>query len=302
MLGALAVLLPSLLVGLVTTVPFAALHYEAAAGCPSALDFSEAVLRRASPDASAQISARIEAGAGGFSARLEVRRSGEPDFRRTLTGRSCAEAVNALALVCALALEAPPSEQPAVTLSSSPTPEEPEPPPAAEDPPTAPEQAPAPRFDTGLHFAVDGEASPFFGVHLPWPLLRLARLSFSLGTGESPPSPIGTATYTRMLVRLDACPIALEYRGLLELFGCGRLEGGPLVIRYGGESTLHPLASAGLIANARWLPSRWFFVELQGGALYALARKQAQLGGAVLLPDPPALSPRLALGVGLQIP
>lgn len=87
-----------------------ALDYQAPAGCPDAASFAAAVEGRgaslAGPGgAGARLLVRIEPGEGGFTGSLVLRSGAEASEPRRVSGGSCAEVSDALAVVTAIALQ-----------------------------------------------------------------------------------------------------------------------------------------------------------------------------------------------------
>jgi len=258
------------------------IELKAHEGCPSADEFFERVRARTN---------KLRRGADGESARsirIVVERAGskskgtmelEDEEPRSITGSTCAEVIDALALVAALYGNEP--EPPA----APPVDEEPTaPPPVATTPAPAPIAAPpsieAPArppvsgrtLRVALGLAVDAYALDAGGTRLgPSAFLEIARsgrvLAPSLrltGTRVSSATlttAAGSTDLTWTWLRLDACPL-LFAAGIFEARPCAHLAGGAI--------------DAGVSANTNPSPSvrPWF----AGGAS---ARLSSFLGPVV---------------------
>jgi hypothetical protein len=205
-----------------------ALEYQAPAGCPSRLEFialvegyTQKVQWVAADQAKRRFSVMVAARAGEVSGTLTIDTEGE----RSVTARSCAEIVDALALATALAID--PGEM------SPPPKVEPEPKPKPKRRPLAPTPQPEAARPPGsvgatgyLLFAVAPEivAGASFDISWRWHVMPVAdsSLQFSFGYLDSGWPERATTVQLGWLpwARLRGCPVHLSLAGPLEVAPC----------------------------------------------------------------------------------
>ncbi|MDP9037507.1 MAG: hypothetical protein M3O50_22145 [Myxococcota bacterium] len=252
------------------------LVYSAPEGCPSAHDFEQRVRSRSTGNVvrdAPGVTLRVQIAVvnGRHVGRLSVMESDGRSTTKALNGADCEELVNALSLVVALAIDSdektkpnserpPSSTSPSASSSPSSASSAPSPPsPSSPVPPIGrPEQersrgiAASSRLGLGLGglVAVGPAPSPLFGgtLDLEWdPFgarkfapafeieLAVAESSNEVRTG-------GTASFTWLNVRADACLLRVPLGPALRLRGC--VLGASGVLRAGGSNTVHPVTSS----------------------------------------------------------
>ncbi len=172
-----------------------------------------------------------------------------------------------------------------------------------------------PRWRPGLgahaaaFFAIAPEAAP--GVLVFGELARTGGAAFSpalrlgLELARSPTLriPTGTAAFSLVAGRLEACPTRLT-AGSLSLLPCLALEAGAL--RAGGTGTTYstsvdrPWVTAGLAARAEIAVSRWISLEAQGALTLPFIRDSFYLEPDITAHDVPAVGGTLGGGAALH--
>jgi hypothetical protein len=226
------------------------LDFAGPAGCPTPGEFGRRVeeraphMRRAADGERARaFRAIVRAGPGGAVGRLVLV---EPDGRtseRSLEAGDCRQAMEALALITALAVERPADGEPAPPESARPAPETPPPVPAPSAPATASPPAPA------------REASAPPAARAPTPEPR---------TTPSEPAAAGTSNETAAVRGPKA---VWTFDGAVEGFGAAGLAPGPTV---GG---------AILVGVARTRPGSPWSPSLRLGVAVMLDRSFREAGG-----------------------
>jgi hypothetical protein len=320
------------------------LHYEAPPDCPPARDFEGEILTRAP-------GARItppEAAAVRFD--VELRPSTEetvavlvtalPDgthSRRDVTAASCSEAVTALAVIAALAVNGyreGKSDEPlgaaggdaaipaASGAASAPAPPAPSAPSAPVDavPPERPAAPPARGPRPGVFAGVTWESavSPggVFGAAggaelgwepsgAWWPVLRagvLATLSGSETTDD------GSATFRLTAARVGFCPVGFAATSGPSVRGCVELDGGVLGARASGSGVSDlqdqkmPWLAAGAAGRGEWPLSAWFSLEASAGVRVLALHDRFVFRPETLVYDVPPVSAGVGLGVAGRLP
>ncbi len=255
---------------------------------------------------------------------------------RQVEGETCAEVVDALALVIALAIDPavstapPPSSAPSPALLPTPAPpSEPAPPeatpppsPVSEPPPPAPlrDRAPAqsPAASFGLRPTVGASFVTFTGLapdplagaavftelesdspRLLAPSVRVTATGAANGAFESAPASIVLAA-----LRADGCPARIR-SGPGSIRACLAVDTG--LLRAEGGDVARPLPATrfwldlAALARARWsLPGR-FFVEVDGGLTLPVTRPTfVYYTPFVVVHEVPVLAATASVGAGLR--
>ena len=299
-----------------TSAPYE-LDYRAPLGCPDPATFAADVAKRVH-DASRAEGARLvltidEQGDGFVGTLVAYDRSGAQGSRR-IEGKTCREVAEALAFFSGLVIELggrleaeeAPAPPPKVT-----------PPPAsapatAKAPPVAP-SAPARRLELSV-VALGGARGAFapsprltgeLGADLavqggPWqPSARLIAFVGSSGLDSA----AGSARLRFGGARLELCPWRIG-NDVLALHTCIGSELGLVLAR--GEiaeeprSKTTPWATLEATLRLQWFASRALFAELGGGPVLPLVRTHYFFAPDRSIYSVPALSARVALGIGLR--
>lgn len=221
------------------------LAYRAPPDCPDEVEFSAAVRERlpagweaASGELATVFEIDVVPRNERFSATIRFRDArGEP-FQRAVEGASCADVVNGIALVTALAIRSRVGgveEQTVAPPAPAPSPPSPVKPVERAAPP-APAPALAPRrtfFRTGALGLLTTGVGPelafgggaFFGAELgsAWLGLTLGGVTSGRVHASSVPS-----EFRLLLARVDGCPVALRLGAKLAVEPCALLEAGSL--------------------------------------------------------------------------
>lgn len=212
------------------TVPVR-IELEAHDGCPNAVEFFARIhartsrLRLAGDDEAARtIRATVKRTGKLSEGTLEI----EDEDARTISGTTCAEVIDAMALVAALygnEATAPPAEEPKQT-PPAPVVDE-APPPKAVAPAT-----PSPPVHAVIGIGVDALALQARGTRFgPTAFVDLVlgapslRLSFTRVVSDELVTDVGSAKLTWTWARLDACPWN-AHAGRFELRPCAHVSGG----------------------------------------------------------------------------
>jgi hypothetical protein len=211
--------------------------YQVPDGCPVRAAFEAQVLSRLTGRSASAGQLRLgvevvqdgSAAAAPFSGRLHVGDEGTMANTREVHGASCAEVVEALALLAALSLET--RAEPEAARVESAAVQAPEVPPAARwtKGPLAlalAQSAAAPEGALGAGVGVALQA-PAYGVLTPWLMLALYR---TLKSSASLPDNSASATFTLTAVYVVGCPVRWPATGWWSLRPCmdfdlGRLSG-----------------------------------------------------------------------------
>ena len=317
-------------------------EYVAPASCPTREDF-EALVRARTPlaefgdDARAR-SLRVELTSNGDAFHGHLEMSGiapstdkATPHERDVDGETCADVVDALGLVTALAIDPDASTQPTATLqvatpppttTAPPTTPPPEaaPGPArtpiapAVDRPAPPAQKPAVRWhgNVGGAFAVEGALSPdpllggAIDLEAEAPGAGLAP-SFRLTALASTNTFLGSrqASFTHFAVRLDGCPFRLGVPSvgvracLLADIGFMRAVGVQITIP---KVAVEPSVDLGALVRGRWSPGGGrFFLEGDVALLFPVTQPTYEFTRPVKrVYQVPPVAVNASLGPGVQ--
>jgi hypothetical protein len=238
---------------------------------------------------------RAAAAAAGAHGTLEIVEPSGPASSRAVDAATCDEAVDALALIVALAIDPNASTAPHALLSApapTPAPAPEQPPPAAR--PVA--MAPAPRATaqpTRWRFAATAGATFVTGAApalLVGPAVSIeaaaeppgtgvaaapaVRLGFVRAASPTVSAGVGAARFTWTVGRLEGCPVRAAL-GAWEAMPCVRFDGGVLEATGADvdvpSAASRPWLAVGGVARVRWRPGA-FFLEVDGGVSAALTR------------------------------
>lgn len=285
-----------------------AVQYTVPAGCPDQAAFVAAIQTRATAVVAVDgarlfvVTIHAAADAAPITGTLSIIADGA-ETTRELTGATCAETVDALALAAALAIE----EQAAAT----PAPVEP----AAVvrvDPPAVPPPRLTPRswrIAAGAGVARFGGVTPagVFAVAVHASLGRDRGPRFRIGVARSERDDIATATggadLRATLVRLDACPIALV-RGRFDAAPCAGLELGALTA-HGADVTMatgdtRPWVAPDAALRLRARSGR-FAIELEGAIAFPLIRDRFVILPSTTVHEVPAVTTTVGLGITVDL-
>jgi hypothetical protein len=285
------------------------LQYSVAAGCPDQAVFVAAIQARASAvvaiDGARLFMVAIPAAADGapVTGTLTIFADGA-ETTRELTGATCAETVDALALAAALAIEdqaaaAPPVVPPPVV-------------PVDVDPPSVVTRAATTRswhVSAGAGAARFGGITPggVFAVAVNASLGRDRGPRFRIGVARSERDDIATATGSAdlraTLVRLDACPIALV-RGRFDAAPCAGVELGALTA-HGADVTMatgdtRPWVAPDAALRLRARSGR-FAIELEGAVAFPLIRDRFVILPSTTVHEVPAVTTTVGLGITVDL-
>jgi len=288
--------------------PSIALTYNAAAGCPDETEFradASRHVRSGPPTSSVHLNVIIEQRDPGFVGTLRVLdRFGNQSSRR-IDGQTCIDVAHALAFLTGLVVELGglfEPKAPAEASSSQP----------ATSPQVAPVRLTSRSTETSLPLLVGLRGG--FG---PRPALSV-ELGIEMGLRRGPLSPSGRlslfggesvlsgAEGSALLrfggARLDVCPWRLGTRTIVVRLCAGAEIG---AVRAEGRIAVNPQAVTELWSSGeatlrlRWLATKSFFVELDGGPEITFVRPRYYFEPHSVLYDVPWLTARGAGGVGI---
>lgn len=271
----------------------ARLEYSAPPSCPTEAELAASVgartprVRLARDGAGRAFRVDVIFGAGGYVGRLSSVDASGVRAERDVTGESCAEVVDALALVLALAVDPMASASPRPAPAETPSPAASAP---TRDAPTP--AAPSPSRTSPFSIAAGIGVGAVHGVG-PDPLLsvggfvegglrgatawqptvRLGAERAASGTFDVPAS--GSASFTWTVATLDLCPVRFS-TAALGFSPCLRSDLGALAGT--GSNIASPRADArawadvGLIGRGEWSPMPPVFLDVEAGGLVALTR------------------------------
>jgi hypothetical protein len=290
--------------------PRLALTYAAPPECPTETDFGERLAQRTRDRGVdgrildlRRFEIRIATFPGGARADITAFDPGGRRTERRLDAATCAEAVDAAALVVALTLEEARSQPEAL------------PPPPSPPPPIAPVQPPAitDRFSVSVAMLVLSgiapEAVPAIGAGVrfargnPGSVEILALAEFRYAPEAEIATPEGDARFTFTAGTAAVCAGGTPVAGGPWLGACGAVEAGTLAA--GGSdtrsprSTRNPWISAGPAASFEWPFARPLLLIGGVEALFPLRRDRFLLGETVVH-EVPALSLRAEVGLGVR--
>jgi hypothetical protein len=306
-------------------VESAHLAYLAIPPCPSQQDFERAVRERtrrwtsASRESAHRVfSVSLSNEGEEWTGRLQVQAGGETPTMRTVSGGSCEEVADAMALVVAVAID--PRRSLAVESVEEPEPAgemtTPEPPVVARPGPVGEPKAPVARWRAGLgaQVALHGGPAPepmwtvplffewcFDRHQSPDPLFRV-----SVGRGALTAASLlgSSARFSWTFARVEGC--AAWQVGDFRLAPCAMVEGGAL--RGAGQGVDVPRAKtrpwfvAGLVGRGQWVVTPGLFVEGQASLGTPLVRDRFYLEPDTTVHDVAYLTWGGAIGLGAHFP
>jgi len=271
--------------------------YQAPASCSGEAAFVQSILLRSpaarlasGEPAEVRFRAEISEREGLTHGVLVVELRRGTTFRRAVPEAPCADVVASMAIIAAMVLDAVASgsEIPAEAEPPAPEPRSAEPvPPPPIAPVAAPSSAPPgarrsqSALSVGLAARVIGESAiaprlyPGEEVGLDWlvdvsehwlPSFRLSGLHVG---GPRVHTPLGTAQFRFLAVRLSLCPTRWPAHSAFGVRPCLNGDGGELRVK--GLDTQNPHTrrvtwwAAGPSARLEWLPWRWAGLELEAG-------------------------------------
>jgi hypothetical protein len=261
------------------------LRYDVAGPCPARAAFLHELAARSVRPPRGQLAIRVRSRPNGIVGTLEWRDVGEGATQRSVVGRTCAEVTRALALVAALAMDAPVRD--AAQLGEPAQAADPEAPGTIELARSAPPAAAPGRtwsISGGTGISILGGVMPDAALTVPIfvegssrvlglePSLRLA---LQLAPSQAVSDRIGVAAFSFTAMRLDLCPVRWRTAGF-SIGACARTDigvieaAGQRVPGARGES--RPFFALGTLARARKQLPGAFFVELDGALLFPLIR------------------------------
>lgn len=308
------------------------LALESAAPCPSQPEFEHAVRQRTGSWASvrkekAQRGFHVSLSGEGraWTGRLRIDSDGEPPSTRTVSGHSCDEVAEAMALIVAFAIDPratllptepeskpEPVEEPVREVSRDAVVEEKPRVKVDEGRIVAPETSRW-RLGIGAQVAAQAGQSPGILWTLP-PFLELQRegpgvpdpvFRMSVGRGADETETSGAAArFTWTYARAEGC--AAWDAGELRLVPCGMVEGGAL--RGAGRHLDSPRAETrpwfvlGVLGRVQWLVTPGLFLEAQGNVGASLVRDRFYLEPNATVHEVPSLTWGGAIGMGAIFP
>jgi hypothetical protein len=303
-------------------------EYRAAAECPSQASFEAAILARApraQPAADAQRAwARFEVllpASGAEKARLRVALADGTSQDREITADGCAEAMQSMAIIAAMILEAQP-EQPtpeAEPVEPEASPVEPEPEPraaAALTTTTPPRRLPARSTWLTAVLGVVAESgaapSPGFGATVGGELgsstrgvlAPSLRLSLVGAQPETVESAAGDASFRLLLARVHGCAVRLGAESaslrFCALFEAGALRGQGIGARNERSQTM-PWLGVGLAAFGQLGLRGPFAVELGGAVRDLLVHDEFVFSPGRQIHQVPVVAWNLSLGAAYRV-
>jgi hypothetical protein len=298
--------------------------YEDTSGCGDGDAFFDEVagrtarVRRAEGEEPARLFAvRIAPSAGRLAGDLTVVASDGRHFTRHVDGATCAEIVDALALIIALSVDPYASATPRAAAPPPKRAEQQPPAPAPATPRTPIAPAAAPAYDAGWSWSIAalGELN---GAVAPKPVLGpqgsidLARRSPSVWAPSfrfdltwtperSFDTLAGITHYQWYAGRLEACPIRIA-NDTLSVIPCGAFETG--VVRSSGAASASASDKLWLaflaIARASWSPTSAFRVEIEGGGVFPVLRNSYAFDPHIIVYRVPKAA--AVAGVGVAFP
>ncbi|HEX6275446.1 MAG TPA: hypothetical protein VFZ53_20540 [Polyangiaceae bacterium] len=320
------------------------LAYDPPADCPPAPDFEGAILSRAAgaritpPGAAAvRFDVELRASPSETAAVLVTVLPDGTQSRRDVTAASCSEAVAALAVIAALAVNGyreAKSADPRPTndgAAATPTPTvaaenraPPHPPPSpvpvdagpAKRPVAHPTSAARPGVFAGATWesavAPQGALGGTAGAELGWapsgawwPSVRagvLATLPGSETTAD------GSATFRVTAARVGFCPLGWGGPSTPSVRACAELDGGVLTAQASGSGVSDlqdqsmPWLAAGVAGRGEWPLSAWFSLEASFGVRGLALHDRFVFRPQTLVYDVPPVSAGLCVGVAARVP
>jgi hypothetical protein len=263
------------------------LVYDAPAACPNVDRFLGEVRRAASRlrvtsgDESVRLfTVRLQM-EGGPRGRLSIAENGAIIGARDVQGKTCDDVASVLAFAVALAVDpnaAAPPPAPAPSEERRPISPAPSPEMAPASTPTwwglsaralaADGLAPNPMLGGGVSVDLGGRA----GAWAP-----AARFGLEYASSAPAPHDGGNVHFSDAFLSLEGCPTAWDF-GALTLRPCARVDGGLRMTEGegipGARRVVRPWFALGAMVHLRDRVVGPFFVDLAGGALFALVRDQ----------------------------
>jgi len=276
------------------------ISYTLAADCPAPEAFEQRIDTRlgaawkAEPGEAVRTFAIVAtSSAAGASVSLEYQDREGRDIARSVEAKTCAEALDVMAVITAVAIDAqtrepekaatPPSEEPPAPASAAPPPPAKEPTPALQPEP-APARPPGPAWihELGARASIASGFGPrvAYGVGVEWGLVAPSGMAVRAAvegrdTFEVPAND-GRARFRALTGRGEFCPFALR---LARFFGvplCAGLEGGVLW----GDGVVAPPA----VTFETTSPTPWFAVLVTPRLRFAEGSLFAELGPELRFP------------------
>jgi hypothetical protein len=293
--------------------------YEAAPDCPNRATFEAAILAR-SPGAKrveAEAEVRFEASlpGGGHGARLKVELQDGTSQDREIVAEGCAEAMQSMAVIAAMILDAQPRAASPGVQAAPPT-QPPLPAAKTQAPDDVPSRFDVPRSRLDVTFAgnVESSAAPSlaWGGSAGLQLSRAtsghfsasARLSLVAAQAPRARTPVGDARFRLLLARSHLCAVRVEAwrleARLCAVVEAGALFGQGLDARNERDQTM-PWIGAGLGALSSVQLSGPWAVELAGGARGLVVHDQFVFQPDTLIHEVPVFAWNSSLGLTLRI-
>ena len=309
------------------------LTYVAPSTCPPQEQFEAAVRARTplarfgeSADTRRRFAIEAASADGRFTARLKVTSDGVAVSDRQIQGDTCAEVIDALALVTALAIDPKASTAPLAPASAAP----PSQPSTAPLPP--PTNTVAPQRSSGRDTssrltdrawrASLGATADVIGRVTPLPLLGATvfgeieqkaggwwapSLRLTIGASKTFEGEAASAAFALGTAGVDFCPSAVKTTAL-SLRPCVEANAGLLHAR--GVAVSSPVSAdrfwfdVRLAARARWSPGGGrMFVEIEGGALFPITMPTFVFRAPrIVAHEVGSVAPLAKIGVGLRFP
>ncbi|MBI3203722.1 MAG: hypothetical protein HYZ29_19440 [Myxococcales bacterium] len=273
------------------------LELDAPEGCPSAAEFQHEVETRldrgriaGSTDLARTYRVKVTQGDPGTVATLDFTDQDGTRASREVTGASCSEAVSAIALVTALAIEARVAKDeapaPAPLREAPKLPAAPKPPRHSAPPPRAARALPDFVFGFGASVGVDQGFAPKLApaVAAVGEVLHHSHAArISLRFSDTGPARVdsGIAEFSLYAARLSACPVRLEPGASLALVPCAGAEVG--LVRAAGKagerivepkSADEPWLAGHVLARLELLPDPGLAFGLEGALGFPFTRHE----------------------------
>jgi hypothetical protein len=237
---------------------------------------------------------------GTYQGRLRVEGTDGSVATRALSGATCAEVSEALALVAAMAIDPPAAPGGPEAVARAPAPVLPSARPAALRWVVGVDGA----VDAGLAPAVSPAAAMFLQAEGRGARPASGRLAVWYARAARIGSPGGVADLSRVSLRLDGCPVTLRALQRLDASPCLFFEGGIVDARGHidvPDSAVRPWLGAGLLVRLRLLVTDAWFVEAEAGVTAPIVRDSfVFMEPRRLIHAVPGLAPWGGVGMGFR--